>query len=101
MSLRRKQLWECGLKWFRRSKFPHQTCRQAIGVRASDSSSGGPADNPSDSSGDSGGNGSDDDDDPSGVSVGDQLAMGQVFIEFNGVLAEPQFREKLKNFERN
>ena len=51
------------------------------------------------SSGDSGGNESDDDDDdPSGISVGDQLAMAQVFIEFNGVLAEPQFREKLITF---
>lgn len=54
--------------------------------RSQSDSSSGPADNPSDSSGDSGGNESDeDDDDPSGVSVGDQLAMGQVFIEFNGV----------------
>ena len=71
---------------------------QASDWSQSDSSSG-PADNPSDSSGDSGGNESDDDDDdPSGISVGDQLAMAQVFIEFNGVLAEPQFREKLITF---
>ena len=54
--------------------------------RSQSDSSSGPADNPSDSSGVSGGNETDnDDDDPSGVSVGDQLAMGQVFIEFNGV----------------
>ena len=67
--------------------------------RSQSDSSSGPADNPSDSSGDSGGNESDDDDDdPSGISVGDQLAMAQVFIEFNGVLAEPQFREKLITF---
>ena len=57
---------------------------QASDQSQSDSSSG-PVDNPSDSSRGSGGNKSDDDDDdPSGISVGDKVAMAQVFIEFIG-----------------
>jgi hypothetical protein len=56
--------------------------------------------NPSNgSAGDSGGDKSDNDDDkPSSASVVDKLAIAQVFIEFIGVLAEPQFREKLITF---